>query len=202
MKNGKVPYPAIDQSELCTVPKHILRCSQTYIVNKKMWNEITKHLRGYPARLAVAKLLIENGISVRNGKTYCGKIMISSRALSKAADVDQRTVNRTIRTIEENPQLATFFRNIKPAGPSIIEVAKFLGFGVVEIVPKDAKKYGILAASTSLLASRRLSVRQAIVEDPELTPEPKLTLIVEKKIPGEVVAKLLDLEGISRVTVY
>jgi hypothetical protein len=173
-----------------------------YMMNINMWNEVTKYLKDYPARLAVAKLLIENGISVRNGKTYCGKIMISSRALSQAADVDQRTVNRTLRTIEERPQLMTFFQNIKPAGPSILEIAKFLGFGVVEITPTNAKKYGILAASSSLLASKKICIRQAIVDDPELTPEPKLTLIIEKKIPGEVVAQLLNLEGISRVTVY
>jgi predicted regulator of amino acid metabolism with ACT domain len=138
-------------------------------------------LKDYPARLAVVKLLIEHGINVKDGKTYCGKIEISFRALSQAAQVDQRTVNRTIRTIEEKPQLLTFFRNIKPAGPSILDVAKFLGFGVVEITPTNAKKYGILAASASLLASKKICIRQALVDDPELTPEPKLTLIIEKK---------------------
>jgi predicted regulator of amino acid metabolism with ACT domain len=32
-----------------------------------------------------------------------------------------------------------------------------------------------------------LSMKQAIVDDPKLSPEPKLTLIVEKKIPGELI---------------
>lgn len=167
-----------------------------------MWNEVTKYLKDYPARLAVVKLLIENGLSVRKGKTYCGKIMISSRALGQAADVDQRTVNRTIQTIEEHPQLMTFFQNIKPAGPSIKEIAKYLGFGVVEITPTNAKKYGILAASSSILASKKICIRQAIVEDPDLTPEPKLVLIIEKEIPGDVVTQLLNLEGVSKVLVY
>ena len=38
-----------------------------------------------------------------------------------------------------------------------------------------------------LLTNGDLSISQAIVDDPELSPEPKLTLIVEKKIPGELI---------------
>ena len=167
-----------------------------------MWDEVAKRLKDYPARLAVAKILIEHGISVNDGKTYCGKIMISSRALSQAADVDQRTVSQTTNTIEKDPHLRMIFQNIRPAGTSLREVAKYIGLGVIEIVATDARKLGILAASTSLLASKRINIRQAVVEDPGLTPEPRLTLIVEKKVPGELVSNLLEIEGIAKVTVY
>lgn len=40
-----------------------------------------------------------------------------------------------------------------------------------------------------------MSIRQAIVDDPELSPEPKLSLIVEKKIPGELIPELLNVKG-------
>jgi predicted regulator of amino acid metabolism with ACT domain len=40
------------------------------------------------------------------------------------------------------------------------------------------------------------------VDDPELSPEPKLTLIVEKKIPGELISKLLKITGVAKVSVY
>jgi len=49
--------------------------------------------------------------------------------------------------------------------------------------PVDAKMLGILANSAMILAKNGLSIRQAIVDDPELSPEPKLTLIAEKKNP-------------------
>jgi hypothetical protein len=42
-----------------------------------------------------------------------------------------------------------------------------------------------------ILTKNGLSIRQAIVDDPELSPEPKLTLIVEKKIPGELIPEFL-----------
>ena len=53
-----------------------------------------------------------------------------------------------------------------------------------------------------ILTRNSLSIRQAIVDDPELSPEPKLTLIVEKKIPGELIPKLLSVKGVAKVSVY
>lgn len=48
---------------------------------------------------------------------------------------------------------------------------------------------GILAKSALILAENSISIRQAIVDDPELSPEPKLTLIAERKIPGELISE-------------
>ncbi|MEM2961032.1 MAG: amino acid-binding protein, partial [Candidatus Bathyarchaeia archaeon] len=77
-----------------------------------------------------------------------------------------------------------------------------LNFGVVEITPIDAKTPGILAAAACLIAQKNISIRQAIVDDPELTPEPKLTLITETKIPGELIPEFLKIRGVSKVSVY
>ena len=82
------------------------------------------------------------------------------------------------------------------------EIAKPLSLGVVEITPDDAKTPGILAKSAMILSQAHLSIRQAIVDDPELSPEPKLTLIVEKKIPGELIAELLKVKGVAKIAVY
>ena len=98
--------------------------------------------------------------------------------------------------------LSVIFKGIMPAGTSLREIARHLDLGVVEITPVDAKMPGILAGSASLLAEEKISIRQAIVDDPELTPEPRLTLIAEKKIPGELIPKLLKIKGVSKVSVY
>jgi predicted regulator of amino acid metabolism with ACT domain len=167
-----------------------------------MWNKVAQCLEGYPERLAVAKTLIKNGLCVRNGNIYCDEIMIPPVRISRVAGVDRRTVTQTVKMIEKNAELNVIFRNIKPAGTSLREIARHLNLGVVEITPVDAKTPGILAQSASLLAENNISIRQAIVDDPELTPEPKLTLIAEKKIPGELIPKLLKVRGVSKVSVY
>jgi predicted regulator of amino acid metabolism with ACT domain len=170
--------------------------------NLSMWNNIKKHLEGYPERLKVARVLVENGLSAKDGKIYLNQIEIPPVRIARAAGVDRRTVNETLNVIKTNRELRLIFEEIRPAGHSLKEIAKHLNLGVVEITPVDAKIPGILASSAMILTRGGLSVRQAIVDDPELSPEPKLTLIVEKKIPGELIPKLLKVKGVAKVSVY
>ena len=167
-----------------------------------MWNSIKKHFEGYPERLKVARILVENGLSIRNQKIYLNQIEIPPVRIARVSGVDRRTVNETTAIIRANRELRLIFEEIRPAGPSLREIAKHLNLGVVEITVVDPKAHGILAASATLLSDGGLSIRQAIVDDPELSPEPRLTLIVEKKIPGKLIPKLLKISGVAKISVY
>ncbi len=167
-----------------------------------MWNTIKRHFEGYNERLKVARVLVENGLSVQDGKIKLNQIEIPPVRIARVASVDRRTVNETLSAIREDRELRTIFEEIRPAGHSLKEIAKHLNLGVVEITVVDPKAHGILARSTTILTNGGLSIRQAIVDDPELSPEPKLTLIVEKKIPGEVISELLKIEGVAKVSIY
>jgi predicted regulator of amino acid metabolism with ACT domain len=167
-----------------------------------MWNTIKKHFEGHPERLKIARVLVENGLSTKQGKIFLNQIEIPPVRIARVAGVDRRTVNETLNEIEANPELRMIFEELRPAGHSLKEIAKHLNLGVVEITPVDAKMLGILANSAMVLTHDGLSIRQAIVDDPELSPEPKLTLIVDKKIPGEIISALLKVNGVAKVSVY
>ncbi len=141
-------------------------------------------------------------MSVKRGKIYCNDIEIPPIRVARVAEVDRRTVTETLNMIEKNSELQIIFKYIKSAGPSLKEIARHLNLGVVEITPKDAKTPGIIARSTTLIAEKNISIRQAIVDDPELSPEPKLTLITETKIPGDLIPELLKIDGVDRVSIY
>jgi len=167
-----------------------------------MWNTIKKHFEGHPERLKVARVLVENGLSAKNREIFLNQIEIPPVRLARVAGVDRRTVNETLNEIDANPELRMIFEEIRPAGHSLKEIAKHLNLGVVEITPVDAKMPGILANSAMVLTKGSLGIRQAIVDDPELSPEPKLTLIVDKKIPGELIPQLLNVKGVAKISVY
>lgn len=167
-----------------------------------MWREIETCMKEHPERLLVAKLLITNGFCVREGKIYCNDVEISAPKIAKVLDVDRRTVRKTIKMIEEDPNLRLIFEKIRPAGHSLRDIAPHLNLGVIEIIPIDARMPGILAKSALLIAERGISIRQAIVDDPELSPEPKLTLITEQKVPGDLIPEFLKIKGIAKVSIY
>ncbi len=167
-----------------------------------MWNKIKAQLEEYPERLKVARVLVENGLSVKNQKIYLNQIEIPPVRIARVAGVDRRTVIETLSIIRDNRELGIIFEGIRSAGHSLKEIAKHLNLGVVEITPVDARTHGILANSAMVLNKGGLSIRQAIVDDPELSPEPKLTFIVERKIPGELISELLTISGVAKVSVY
>jgi len=166
-----------------------------------MWNKIKQYFEGHPERLSVVRVLVENGLTAKKGEIFLNKIEIPPVRIARVAGVDRRTVNETLNVIDSIPELRMIFEEIRPAGHSLKEIAKHLNLGVVEIVPVDAKMPGILANSAMVLTKGGLGIRQAIVDDPELSPEPKLALIVDKKIPGELIPELLKVKGVAKVVV-
>ncbi|BAW32188.1 MAG TPA: ACT domain-containing protein [Methanothermobacter sp.] len=167
-----------------------------------MWEKIKHKFQKYPARINVAKKIVELGFRVDpTGKIYCGNVEISDMALARAANVDRRTVRATTNVILQDDDLKEIFEKIIPAGALLKETAKSLEFGVVEI-EANANSPGILAKAASLIASENISIRQAHASDPELEERPKLTIITEKPIPGNLLKKFLKIKGVKRVSIY
>ena len=110
-----------------------------------MWNKIKTELDSYPERLKVARVLIENGLSAKDDKIYLNQIEIPPIRIARVAGVDRRTVNETLCTIHENPELRMIFEEIRPAGHSLKEIAKHLDLGVIEITPASAAIRSILS---------------------------------------------------------
>jgi predicted regulator of amino acid metabolism with ACT domain len=96
-----------------------------------MWNNLKKHLKEYPERLKVARALVENGLSARDGKVYLNQIEIPPVRIARVAGVDRRTVNETLKTIKANRELRVIFEEMRSAGHSLKEIAKPLNLGVV-----------------------------------------------------------------------
>jgi len=77
-----------------------------------------------------------------------------------------------------------------------------MGLGVVEIPASDPNRVGILANASRVLAEHGISIGQALVDDPEMNPDPKLTLIGDRVIPGKAIPLILKIPGIAKVSVY
>jgi len=167
-----------------------------------LWSKIAERLSKFPARLRVARLLVELGLSITaDKKIMCGPIEMSQARIAEAADVDRRVVQETAETLMEDPELYKIFSNLKPAGPHLGTVARYLGYGVVEIWA-DPHMAGILAAVTALISGENISIRQAIAEDPDLVPEPKLIVVTEREVAGDTLKAILKVPGVSKVSAY
>ncbi len=167
-----------------------------------MWQKILDKFKRFPAQEKVIRLVLQRGFQINDqARVVSGQIEIPHAQIAKELEVDRRVVDTTAQAIREDEVLWKVFRNVR----SMIylgEVAPILGLGVIEITPVNAAKTGLLGDVASAVARNGLSIRQAVSDDPYFVESPKLTIITEGKIPGDLVILLKEIEGVKRVTVY
>ena len=166
-----------------------------------MWRQIAKHFSKYPKRRRLAQKLLEYGLKISNNKMYCGEIELTDSKIARAFDVDRRIINSTIQTITGKKELQKVFSQLKPTC-HLKDVAPEMNWGVIEIIPEDPSTPGILADVANVVADAKISIRQAIVDDFELSEEPKLFIITEKHVPGILIPKIRKIKGVKAVIIY
>jgi predicted regulator of amino acid metabolism with ACT domain len=166
-----------------------------------MWELLTRYFQRYPAQSRVAQTLLRHGFSVREDAIYAGDVAIPDTALARACNVDRRIISATVDTIRREPELLQVYSKLKPTC-HLKDAAPVLKWGVIEIVPSDAQKAGILAHVAGIIAARGISIRQAIVDDPELVEEPRLYIVTEAPIPMDVIAAIKEGPGVKSVVIY
>ncbi|RZN62938.1 hypothetical protein [Methanonatronarchaeum sp. AMET6-2] len=166
-----------------------------------MWKKVEKHFEGYPAQKKVMHLLLSRGFRVdQEGKIKSGDIRIPKSQIAREAQVDRKAVDSTTKRIKNNDFLKDIFYNLRSM-PLLEEVAPKLDLGLTIITPTDAAKKGILGEVAATITKKDISIYQAIADDPNLTDNPKLTIITEKRIPGTAIDELREIEGVKKVTI-
>ncbi len=165
-----------------------------------MWAALIDYFSRYPAQEKIARTMIRFGLRISDNEVFCGNIRIADSALARAAGVDRRIVASTVETISNHPDLAQVFRNFQPT-MHLKEVAPTMGWGVLEIVA-DAGSPGILAGVSTAIAREGISIRQAVVDDPDFIESPKLFVVTEREVPPHVIPDIQRVPGVTSVTVY
>ncbi len=164
-----------------------------------MFDEIMEKFEGSPSQQAVIRLLLERGFSVNDdGRVVSGGIEIPNTGIAREIDVDRRVVDSTTDVILEDPELRRIFQNISQV-PSLMDLAPVLDLTVLSVEVADAEAEGIVAAVTGALADHGISIRQTISEDPEFTDDPRLHLVTDEDLPGEVITDIRDLPFIRAI---
>jgi predicted regulator of amino acid metabolism with ACT domain len=167
-----------------------------------MWQDILNKFKRFPAQEKVIRLILQRGFQINDrGRVVSGEIEIPHAQIAKELNVDRRVVDTTAMAVREDEELWKIFRNVHSM-TFLGDVAPVLGLGVIEITPVNAAKAGLLGDVASAVARYGISIRQAVSDDPYFVENPKLTIITEGKIPGDLVQLLMEIEGVKRVTVY
>ncbi|MFA7342257.1 MAG: regulator of amino acid metabolism, contains ACT domain protein [Candidatus Methanomethylophilaceae archaeon] len=163
--------------------------------------KLSDHFQGYPSQEKVARMMLRYGIKVKEGSAFCGNVEISDSALGRAAGVDRRIVKSTVDRIMTLPDLRDIYSMLEPTC-LLAPVAPVLGWSVLEIVPTNAGTPGILAEVAAVIAAAGVSIRQAIVDDPELSDEPRLMVVTDSPVPPDYIPALRRCIGVRSIILH
>ncbi|MCX8197376.1 MAG: amino acid-binding ACT domain protein [Candidatus Micrarchaeota archaeon] len=162
-----------------------------------MLGVLEEHFAGQRAKLKVINCMLRLGLSVdKEGRIFCERIQMAPAKIAKALGIDRRVVIQTAKEIASDEKLLTVFSHLSPIA-NVSMAAKFLGHDCFEI-NADPHSVGVVAQVSTILANNNVSIRQIITDDPDLYPDPKMTVVVEGKLPQKAIAQLRKL-GIQSI---
>ncbi len=165
-----------------------------------MWRQIQVRFTRQKARLSVVRKMIELGVRVEDRfRLKVGDMSVSDSALAEAAGVDRRVVRTTVNQIMGEPDLREIFTKMKPIGTSLVDIAENLGYSVL-VVNADPRQPGVISGVSSVLSEYGVVIRQALADDPDFIPDPKLTLVLDGRVPPEAIVKIQSLPLVESLT--
>ncbi|QZA89316.1 amino acid-binding protein [Salinarchaeum sp. IM2453] len=166
-----------------------------------MFEQIMEKFEGSPSQQTVIRLLLERGFSVNDeGRVVSGGIEIPNTGIARELGVDRRVVDSTTDAILEDDELRRIFQNISQV-PSLMDLGPVLDLTVLTVAVRDAEERGIVADVSALLAEYDITIRQLITEDPEFTDEPRLHVVSDEELPGELINDLTNLPYVRSVEI-
>jgi len=164
-----------------------------------MYSEIERVFPKQGVRRNIVELFMKYGLSVKDGLVFCGEIELSFSKIARAANCDRRVVKEVVGQIEKNPGLRQVFANLRPTA-IIRGTAKLFGFEVLEI-EANPKTIGLVADVSQVIKEDKGCIRQIVADDPEIYPNPKITIILNKELSGNALEKIRKIKEIKKFSV-
>lgn len=161
---------------------------------------LENYFERFPSQMKVASKLLSYGMSVKDGKAYCGDIEQSDSAIARACNVDRRVVKSTLEYISSTPKLKSLFSKLSPM-LSMVDMASEIGCSSITIVPTDSKVPGILVDVTAVLYRNGVNIKQVTIEDIEDLNRALLHIVVEGKIDSEIIPQLRASRGVASIII-
>ncbi len=169
-----------------------------------MWKYIKDEFSKQPSQLKVVMKLVSIGLKVmqtdEGARIFCDNIEIKPNSLAKALQVDRRVVVEVMEKIVKDSTLGPFFQNLFPVA-NLGKASSKIGLGVIQIVPDSAARPGIVAGVSQIISREGISIRQVIVDDPEINDDPRGIIVTDSPVPASLLPEIRNVPGVEAVVI-
>ena len=158
---------------------------------------LSKVFAGFPMQEKVAKMMLRLGVSVKEGKAYTGNIELSDAAVGRAAGADRRVARSAMDKISNDTVLSKIFGGLRPIA-LLADAAAHIGCSTLIVVPTNASTPGILADIAAVMLAAGVSIKQAVIDDPD-GEDVHLLIVIEGTLPPEFIPSLKQCRGVDSI---
>ncbi|WP_297068815.1 regulator of amino acid metabolism, contains ACT domain protein [Thermococcus sp.] len=158
---------------------------------------IEEYFKCYPARKKLVEALIRYGISVRNGRTYCGDIEIPISELARVVGVNRKIVYHTIEMIQHQNALRLLFEKLQPE-LKIEEIAPMMNWEVLE-VELDEKLHKKAVAGILGVVSKEKGKLISVHLCNLYGEIPRLSIVLDTPLRSETLVRIRNIPGVKKM---
>jgi len=165
-----------------------------------MWDQITTKFGKNPSQMKVVRYFVTYGLSVNEKfpeepSVFCANIEVRPNAIALAIGVDRRVVQSVVNKIFADKELLNFFKEMRPIADMGQLSSKILRLGVIEVIPEDPSKPGIISGIVKVIADYNIGIRQIISDSP------RARIVTDSPLPGEAVPLMKKVPGVKGIIV-
>jgi predicted regulator of amino acid metabolism with ACT domain len=158
---------------------------------------VDEYFKHYPARKKLAEVLVRYGISIRDGKAYCGDIEVPISELARIVGVNRKIIYHTIDMIQRHNALRLFFEKLQPE-LRIEEIAPLMNWEVLEVELDENVHREATARILEILSEER--GRLISVHLRNLYGEtPILSIVIDHPFQSKTLAQVKEVRGVKKL---
>ncbi len=123
---------------------------------------LNEYFKDQPIKRKIIEGLYKSGISIRDGRFFISNIEISVTEISKAFDVNRRTVYETLKAVENSEPVKKIMEAIAPSS-DISRIATLTGSQILTVITSNGRYPSVISQLFSVVtkAVRISSVYEA-----------------------------------------
>ena len=106
-----------------------------------------------------------------------------------------------VNKIFADKELLNFFKEMRPIADMGQLSSKILRLGVIEVIPEDPSRPGIISGIVKVIADYNIGIRQVMVDDPIISDSPRARIVTDSPLPGEAVPLMKKVPGVKGIIV-
>ncbi|MGC8608271.1 MAG: regulator [Thermoplasmata archaeon] len=160
---------------------------------------LNEYFKDQPIKRKIIEGLYKSGISIRDGRFFISNIEISVTEISKAFDVNRRTVYETLKAVENSEPVKKIMEAIAPSS-DISRIATLTGSQILTVITSNGRYPSVISQLFPVVTRYGCYIREIFSRN--MGPDESfIRIIFYRPLSGKVYDEVSKIDGVKAVRI-